>query len=69
MAKINANARRHWSCGRYRGRRGRDRFERPQGPVGAFELLGVVVALVLDQRELANPFVRLAQPAVREGTR
>src|SRR5579872_5696240 len=35
--------------------------ERLQGPVGALELLGVGIALVLDQRELANPCIGLAQ--------
>lgn len=28
--------------------------QRPQGPVGALELLGVGIALVLDQGELAH---------------
>ena len=35
--------------------------ERAQRPVGALELLGVGIALVLDQRELADPRIGLAQ--------
>lgn len=36
-------------------------LERLQGPVGALELLGVSVALMLDQRELAHAGIGLAQ--------
>jgi hypothetical protein len=35
--------------------------KRPQGPVGALELLGVGIALMLDQGELAHPHVGLPQ--------
>ena len=35
--------------------------DRPQRPIGAPELLGVGVALVSDQRMLADPFIGLAQ--------
>ena len=34
--------------------------DRPQRPVGALELLGVGIALVGDQRVLADPLVGLA---------
>ena len=36
-------------------------FELPQSSVGALELLGVGIALMLDQRELAHPRIGLAQ--------
>jgi hypothetical protein len=36
-------------------------FELLRGPVGALELLGVGIALMLDQRELAHPRIGLAQ--------
>ena len=37
------------------------RADAPQGSVGPLELLGVGIALVPDQRDLADPHVRLAQ--------
>ena len=36
--------------------------DRPQRPVGTLELLGVRIALMGDQRMLADPLVGLAQP-------
>src|SRR5882757_5061839 len=41
-------------------------LERAQSPVGALELLGMGVTLMLDQGELANPRIRsVAQPILR----